>query len=415
MAMQTNVQRKPLTDCLELVIDHRGKTPRKLGSDWVESGIPTISANNVNGGRLVSTDAIRYVSFDIYKRWMKEDVRRGDCLLVSEGATLGECMLWDYDYPIVLGQRIFCLRANPSVLYPRYLYAYMTSSSFQAEIAGRATGTSVDGLRQSEVLQLEIALPPLSEQRFIGDAIYNLNRKIDLSRQTNATLSAIARAMFQSWFVDFDPVRAKLDGGVPYGVAPSTAALFPESFQQSEIGRIPTGWKVLPLGNVLELAYGKPLKAEDRRGGHVGVYGSNGLVGWHDTKLVSGPGIVVGRKGNPGVVTWAHSDFYSIDTTFYVEPIGECRSLYFIYYALSNQALAGLSADSAVPGLNRNHVYMSKQLIPPSPILTAFDAQVAPLFAAINANEEQAHILSEIRDTLLPKLLSGESRLKEVH
>ena len=142
--------------------------------------------------------------------------------------------------------------------------------------------------------------------------------------------------------------------------------------------------------------------------GPVCVYGANVPVGWHDEKLVSGPGIVIWRKGNPGVVTLAHGDFYPIDTTFYVEPIGACRSLYFFYYALSLHNLANLSADSAVPGLNRNHAYMSKQVIPSQPVLTAFDSQIAPIFAAMHANEEQSRSLALARDTLLPKLLSGE-------
>jgi type I restriction enzyme, S subunit len=130
-------------------------------------------------------------------------------------------------------------------------------------------------------------------------------------------------------------------------------------------------------------------------------------VGWHDEKLVSGPGVVVGRKGNPGVVTWAHGDFYPIDTTFYVVPTSECQSLYFLFHALSNQNLAHLSADSAVPGLNRNHAYMSKQIIPPASVLEAFDKQAAPIFDAIHANETQSRTLANLRDTLLPKLLSG--------
>jgi type I restriction enzyme S subunit len=218
----------------------------------------------------------------------------------------------------------------------------------------------------------------------------------------------MARALFQSWFVDFDPVRAKLDGRSPAALDPATATLFPDSFDETTAGHIPHGWEVKTLGEVIELAYGKPLKAEDRKNGSVCVYGANGPVGWHDENLVTGPGIVVGRKGNPGVVTWAHGDFFPIDTTFYVEPKGECRSLYFFYYALSLHNLANLSADSAVPGLNRNHAYMSMQVIPSQPVLKAFDSQISPIFAAIHANEEQSRTLAILRDTLLPKLLSGE-------
>ena len=137
-----NYTYKELGECIELIIDHRGKTPKKLGSDWVNDGIKTISAKNVNDGKLVNENSIRHVTYDIYRKWMKEDVKTGDCFLVSEGATLGECLYWDNDYPIVLGQRIFCIRTNPEILYPRYFYAYMNSVEFQSEIIGRATGSS---------------------------------------------------------------------------------------------------------------------------------------------------------------------------------------------------------------------------------------------------------------------------------
>ena len=263
-------------------------------------------------------------------------------------------------------------------------------------------------LNTSIMSAVPIALPPLDEQEAIAAVLGALDDKIELNRRMNATLEAMARALFQSWFVDFDPVRAKLDGRQPVGLDPATAALFPATFEETSLGHVPHGWEVKTLGEVIELAYGKPLKAEDRKHGPVCVYGANGPVGWHDEKLVSGPGIVVGRKGNPGVVTWAHGDFYPIDTTFYVEPIGVCRSLYFFYYALLLHNLSNLSADSAVPGLNRNHAYMSKQVIPSQPVLTAFDSLIAPIFAAMHANEEQSRSLALARDTLLPKLLSGE-------
>jgi type I restriction enzyme S subunit len=263
-------------------------------------------------------------------------------------------------------------------------------------------------LNNEMLSRLTMAVPPPATQEKIGTILKSLDDKIELNRRMNATLEAMARALFRSWFVDFDPVRAKLGGRQPVGLDQATADLFPETFEETAFGHIPNGWEVKTLGEVIELAYGKPLKAEDRKHGPVCVYGANGPVGWHDEKLVSGPGIVIGRKGNPGVVTWAHGDFYPIDTTFYVEPIGACRSVYFFYHALSLQNLANLSADSAVPGLNRNHAYLSMQVIPSQPVLSAFDSQISPIYAAMHANEEQARNLGLVRDTLLPKLLSGE-------
>jgi type I restriction enzyme S subunit len=199
--------------------------------------------------------------------------------------------------------------------------------------------------------------------------------------------------------VDFDPIP---------GLGPH------KEWQDSLLGRIPKGWRVLTLGDVLELAYGKALKEDVRQPGKIPVYGSNGQVGWHNEKLVDGPGIVVGRKGNPGIVTWVPTDFYPIDTTFYVVPKEMIKSMNYLFHTLKLQDLASLGADSAVPGLNRNMAYMSKLIVPPEHLISAFDKQVKPLAYAVHHNNEQSFTLVTIRDALLPKLLSGEIRVKDV-
>jgi type I restriction enzyme S subunit len=155
----------------------------------------------------------------------------------------------------------------------------------------------------------------------------------------------------------------------------------------------------------------KPLKDENRLKGNVPVYGSNGQIGWHDEKLVEGPGIVVGRKGNPGIVTWSHKAFFPIDTTFYVVP-KTIRSMYYLFYILGLQDLQSLGADSAVPGLNRNVVYMNKMIVPSSETLEIFDAVLRKIYDKVQDNNDQSNILAEIRDALLPKLMSGEIRAK---
>jgi type I restriction enzyme, S subunit len=162
---------------------------------------------------------------------------------------------------------------------------------------------------------------------------------------------------------------------------------------------------------LLELAYGKALKEENRNAGRFPVFGSNGQVGWHDEELANGPGIIVGRKGNPGVIIWAPTDFFAIDTTFYVVPKADCRSLYFLFYALKTHDLASLGADSAVPGLNRNLAYMSKQVVPPSELFEIFNSMVTTCFQRLHQGAEQSRILAALRDALLPKLLSGEIRV----
>jgi type I restriction enzyme S subunit len=182
----------------------------------------------------------------------------------------------------------------------------------------------------------------------------------------------------------------------------------------SEVGEIPEGWEIKPLGDLLNLAYGKPLKAENRAQGSVPVYGSNGIIGWHDEKLVNGSGIVVGRKGNPGTVTWVESDFYPIDTTFYVIPKSGIR-LRFLYQALMRHDLTSLGADSAVPGLNRNLAYISKQLVPHTDLCTVFENLTEKLFLTRHNLMRQSSNSTDVRDSLLPKLISGEIRIPEIN
>jgi type I restriction enzyme S subunit len=179
------------------------------------------------------------------------------------------------------------------------------------------------------------------------------------------------------------------------------------------LGKIPEGWEMRTLGDLLELAYGKALRAEDRREGDVPVYGSNGQVGWHDERLAIGPGIVVGRKGNPGTATWASADFFVIDTAFYVVPKATCRSLHFLFHVLEGHDLASLGADSAVPGLNRRLAYMSEQVLPPEPLLDEFELHASSIATRLHHCNEESRALAALRDRLLPQLVSGELRVKD--
>ncbi len=272
-------------------------------------------------------------------------------------------------------------------------------------------GSAVVALSRRDFLSYPVP-PPSTQRRIVVALLDALEERIELNRRINETLEAMARALFKSWFVDFDPVRAKAEGRDP-GLPKPLADLFPARLVDSELDEIPEGWEVKKLGELLELAYGKPLKAEDRRDGNIPVYGSNGQVGWHDERLVAGPGIVVGRKGNPGIATWVPTDFFPIDTTFYVVPKPNCQSLEFLFHVLRTHDLASLGADSAVPGLNRNLAYMSDQLLPPPPLLVQFERVASTFSCRVNRGNDETRTLAALRDTLLPKLISGELRVKD--
>ena len=200
----------PLNDVIELVIDHRGKTPKKLGfDDFFSEGYPVLSAKHVKTSGLVNLDAMRFANEEMYKKWMKEPTQKGDVILTSE-APLGELFYIDGSKKYVLGQRVFGLRPKSDVLDSMYLLVWLSSAEGQGRLQARATGSTVQGIKQSELLKIMIPIPPMEVQKDIASIYGSLDQKIHLNTQINQTLEQIAQSLFKSWFVDFDPVRAKV-------------------------------------------------------------------------------------------------------------------------------------------------------------------------------------------------------------
>ena len=288
----------------------------------------------------------------------------------------------------------------------------------QADVSGYLTGSTMPKLTQANMNRIPLLAPPLDEQRAIAHVLGTLDDKIELNRRMNETIEAMARALFRSWFVDFEPVRAKMEGrwrpgeslpGLPAHLHP----LFPDRLVESEMGEIPGGWRVSTVGEEVELAYGRALKSDDRKSGSVPVMGSNGTIGYHDTALATGPGIVVGRKGNPGFVRWVSTDFWPIDTTFYVRTRRDL-TLEYVYQALVGQDLASLAADSAVPGINRNFIYANSILVPGSELVSTFSAAAESLWRLSAQNELGSQSVRDIRDTLLPALFSRRVPARDI-
>jgi type I restriction enzyme S subunit len=403
--------------------DHWERCPLYSMAQWVNglafrdiqfssAGMPIIKIAEIKGGISGQTKFTQQ-TFDESVR-----VRPGDLLFSWSGQPETSIdAFWWRGPEGWLNQHVFRVTPadgiDPNFLY--YLLRYLKPNF--VGIARNKQTTGLGHVTKRDLENIEAAYPELPEQRAIAHILGTLDDKIELNRRMSETLEAITRALFKSWFVDFDPVRAKMEGRWQRGQSlPGLPAhlydLFPDRLVDSELGEIPEGWEVKPIGDLLELAYGKALKAEDRRNGEVPVYGSKGQVGWHDERLTHGPGIVVGRKGNPGIVTWAPTDFFVIDTAFYVVPKGTCHSVRFLFHALRAQDLASLGADSAVPGLNRNLVYMSPQVLPPPPLLERFDSVTRALGERAYACSEESRTLAALRDALLPKLISGELRVK---
>ena len=392
----------PLESCLEALIDYRGKTPEKT-----DSGIPLITAKIIKRGRIEK--ATEFIAEDNYASWMRRGIpKEGDIVLTVE-APLGEVAQLGSE-KIALAQRVVTLRGKEGVLDNTYLLYLLQTEEMLEQLKARATGTTVLGIKQSELRKVPLSLPPIAQQRSAASILKTLDDRLTLLRETNATLETIAQALFKSWFVDFDPVRAKAEGFEPEVMDAATAALFPDSFEESELGLVPSGWKVGKVEDLMELPYGKALKATDRVDGQVPVYGSGGITGCHNESLVNGPSVIVGRKGTVGSLYWEDRPFFPIDTVFYVRTD---NPLTYCYYLLQTLGLENMNTDGAVPGLNRNNAYRLPVVVATTSILESFDEIVSSLRNKMFSNSQHTQTLTQLRDTLLPRLISGQLRLPE--
>jgi type I restriction enzyme S subunit len=381
------------------------------------AGAPILRGTNVNtAGRFHDADFV-FMDSELAETEFDKFVCEADDVILCHKGTLGKIGIVPKHSRYkryIMGNSMMKVRCDRRKLEPLFLYYWLTSKDGQDYLFSRVSQVGVPQIQRplTTLREATIPLPPIHEQRAIARILGTLDDKIELNRRMNETLEAMARALFKSWFVDFDPVRAKAEGR-DTGLPQPLANLFPDSFEDSKLGEIPRGWHVKTLGDLLELAYGKALKAEDRREGSIPVYGSNGQVGWHSERLVAGPGIVVGRKGNPGIATWVPTDFFPIDTTFYVVPKAAAQSLAFLFHVLQTHDLASLGADSAVPGLNRNLAYRSRQVVPPPALRVHFERFVSASSQRMNHANSETRSLAALRDALLPKLISGEVRVKD--
>ena len=425
-----------IVDCVNKtapVVDH--KTPYRM-----------IRTTNVREGR-INLEECRYVTEDTYLRWTRRaTVEDGDVLLTRE-APIGEVGYAEGLGKVFLGQRIMQYRSRPSILQPRFLFYSFQSHTLTSQFsAHEGSGSVVSHIRVGDCFKFRVPLPPLPIQQRIASILGTLDDKIALNRRINQTLEAMAQALFQSWFVDFDPVKAKqkilgaggtareaelaamqiISGKNPhqlktfqqaqpqqYAELEHTAKLFPNRLVESELGLVPEGWEVTRIDSLLCLEYGKSLSKTERKNGLVPVYGSGGVTGNHDQALVSGPGIIIGRKGTVGSLYWEDQDFFPIDTTFYVVPKSGI-SLSFSFYLLQTLELQNMNTDAAVPGLNRNNVYRLEVPKYSNETIATFATQADVLRQKIKVNNYEFAKLIDIRDSLLPKLLSGEISVENI-
>ncbi|CAB5662838.1 restriction endonuclease subunit S [Serratia marcescens] len=397
----------------------------------VEKGRYLITSRHIIGGKIDLSNAylISNDDFDAINKRSKVD--RWD-VLISMIGTVGEpCLVKDEPEFAIKNIGLF---KTKNELDGRWLYYYLTSPQAQTLIRQHSRGTTQAYVPLGALREFPIRVPKDREvMHAVTNILSGLDEKIDLNRRINQTLEAMAQAIFKSWFVDFDPIKAKI-AAIEQGQDPlraamraisgktdaeldqvprehhnqlaATAALFPDEMEESELGEIPKRWDVKRIGDMIELAYGKALKSTDRQKGYVPVYGSGGITGYHNEALVPHGAIIVGRKGTVGSLYWEDKPFFPIDTTFYVKP--KVLPMTYCFYAMQTLGLDKMNTDAAVPGLNRENVYRLELVKPPTSVLNAFDGLIGQTRKAMRANEVASQSLAELRDSLLPKLLSGE-------
>jgi type I restriction enzyme S subunit len=306
-------------------------------------------------------------------------------LVISARGTVGElAMLGD---EMAFNQSCYGINSKDKTIND-YIY-YLIKHNVN-QIKRKTHGAVFDTITRLTFDNIDVQIPvDLKEQSRIASILSALDDKIELNLQMNKTLEAIAQAIFKEWFLDFR---------------------FP-GFDGVLVDGLPKGWRKGYLSDILDLQYGKALKSEDRRQGNYPVIGSSGIVGLHDTFYVRGPGIVIGRKGTIGKVIWIDQNFFPIDTTFFIKDLLGTSSLYYHYFLLQAQSFQKISSDSAVPGLNKNEALRNNVIVPQVEIVNRYNEIAKSLFEKMNLINIENNSLTQLRDILLPKLMTGKIKV----
>jgi type I restriction enzyme S subunit len=305
------------------------------------------------------------------------------------------------------------------VHFVEYMFRFMRS-----RIQHQATGSVQDNINMETLERLRFPIPPLPEQRAIASVLGALDDKIELNRRMNATLEAMARALFQSWFVDFDPVRAKLDGRQPEGIDAETAELFPAEFEESTLGPIPKGWEVGTVVEGFNLTMGQspPGDTYNEEGKGLPFYQGRTDFGFRfptrriyctaPTRYAKPGDTLVSVRAPVGDINMANEECCIGRGVAAVRHKSGATS--FTYHSMANlyPDFARFEAEGTVFGsINKDSFEKLRFVIPPDEIVAAYERQTGPLDEQIRTLENQSRTLATLRDTLLPKLLSGELQI----
>ena len=418
----------------EITVGHVGP----MALEYVADGIPFLRSQNVEYLR-INTDDIKFISPGFHGRLQKSSLKPGDVVIVRTGKP-GTCAIIPESLPVANCSDLVIVRCGAE-LDPRFL-AYYVNSIASSHVAAHLVGAVQQHFNVGSARTISLSLPPLYQQRAIAHILGTLDDKIELNRRMNETLEGIAGAIFKSWFVNFDPVRAKAEGR-DTGMPKHIADLFPDSFVDSELGEIPKGWEVLSLAECVNVARGLSYKGSGLSNSGLPMHNLNsvhegGGYKYEGIKYYEGeykPHHVV-RAGDVIVANTEQGHFRLLIGYAAIVPErfgGECLFSHHIYRVRSKNSL-GLTPDYLCQLLNTSVMHdtvsgyangttvnmlpidglQSPQIVvPPSVLIRFFDQHAKSIRKRLEEMIDENRTLAALSDTLLPKLISGEIRISE--
>ena len=390
-----------------------------MASEYVDDGIPFLRSLNVEPLRINKND-LKFITPEFHSRIRKSRLTPGDVVIVRTGKP-GACSVVPEWLADANCSDLVIVRCGPQ-LDNRFL-AYYVNTVACDHVAAHLVGAVQQHFNVGSARTLRLNLPPLADQKSIAAVLGALDDKIELNRRMNATLEAMARALFQSWFVDFDPVRAKLDGRPPAALDPATAALFPEHLEESPLGHTPKGWEVRSLDKTAHYLNGLALQkyppgdgptlpvikiAQLRKGDSVGADRCN--TDLPPNYIVQDGDVLFSWSGSLEVELWCGGPGALNQHLFKVTSPEFPKWFYYLWtlYHLDEFRLIAADKATTMGHIQRGHLTAAKVIIPPCPLLDAMTRTMSPLIDQLIANRTESRTLATLRDTLLPKLLSGE-------
>jgi len=369
-----------------------GATPRGGKGAYKESGISLIRSQNVLDFKF-STDGLAYIDGKQAAKLNNVSLEANDVLLNITGDSVARvCLVPNELLPARVNQHVAIIRADNKYLDAKYLkYSLLEKSNKDLLLTLSSAGATRNALTKSMIEDFELFLPSISEQTQIANILSAIDDKIENNLATNKTLEEMAMALYKHWFVDFGPFQ---DG----------------AFIDSELGLIPKGWEVSRLEELIEIKYGKDHKKLND--GSIPVYGSGGIMRYVDTFLYDKESILIPRKGTLSNLFYITEPFWSVDTMFYSKIKNSTFGKY-IFHFLKNLDLASMDVGSAVPSLTTNLLKRIDIIVPSTLEIEKFDIEISRFFEEMKLNTNENKTLTKLRDTLLPKLISGDVRLKE--